>query len=543
MHDREYAEETYGPMGPLVLPVSENNSRRVVYSVIEYSPLCDSSNMTMDDWIRIAKDIKQSYEYFDGFIVLHGTDTLSYTASALSYMLEALGKIVIVTGSQVPIFEARSDGMDNFLTSLIIAANYSIPEVCVFFNKKLMRGNRTIKTAASSFEAFDSPNFPPLAKAEINIEVNYRLIFRPCNIEKFNVHSSLNRNVGLLRLFPGITSDLIKAFFQSPIEGVVLQTYGAGNVPANRKDIMDEFRAATERGVIIVNVTQCNSGTVSSLYEPAKLLEDAGVIMGFDLTPEAALTKLAYVLSKKDWSIEMKKDSIQINLRGELSNGKVSTIQDLDLVEAVASSLRISSAKELQELGSILFPAMLNAAVLRRDVKKLESLKRCGADISQQNADGRTALHIACREGDLKIVQSLLKMGASVHIQDRFGRTPLTEAIENDHHEIIKILLQCGAHLHEYACLIGEKMCVAAATGSVRRLKSFQIAGADLSVTNLIGMTPLHFAAIYDKLSVAIFLLENGANASITDKTNCTPFDLAVMTKSNRVLEHLRAYE
>ncbi|XP_033323829.2 L-asparaginase isoform X1 [Megalopta genalis] len=527
MHDKKYAEERFGSMGPLVLPMTRGDSRRVIYNVLEYSPLCDSSNMTMDNWIAIANDIQQAYQHFDGFVVLHGTDTLSYTASALSFMLEALGKIVILTGSQVPIFDSRSDGLENFLSSLIIAASYHIPEVCVYFGTKLMRANRTSKISATAFNAFDSPNFPPLAKANSKIEVDYRAIFRPCTLTKFCVHANLNRNVGLLRIFPSITTELVRAFLQPSIEGVVLESYGAGNIPINREDLVDEFRKASKRGVIIVNITQCATGCVMGLYEPAKQLEKAGVISGYDMTPEAALTKLAYVLSKKEWNTDTRRKIMQINLRGELSAGRPPSLQDVDLVEAVARSLRISSSAEFAELGTILFPAMLNAAVIAKDLAKLESLKGYGANITQKNADGRTALHIACCEGDLNVVQCLLRMGASVHIKDRFDRTPLTDALEYDHHDIIKVLLQCGAHLHGSGYLIGEKMCVAAAVGNVKRLKSYHIANADLSQIEFSGRTPLHYAALHNKPQVIKFLLEHRVNTDCKDKIGQTPLDLA----------------
>ncbi|KAG7200195.1 hypothetical protein KM043_000627 [Ampulex compressa] len=528
MHDREYAEERFGSMGPLVLPMTATDSRRVIYNVLEYSPLCDSSNMTMDDWIKIANDIKESYEHFDGFVVLHGTDTLSYTASALSFMLEALGKIVVLTGSQVPIFDTRSDGLDNFLASLVIAANHSIPEVCVFFGTHLMRGNRTSKVSATSFEAFDSPNFAPLATAQISIEVDCRSIFRACSLAKFSVHASLNRNVGLLRLFPGIRAELVRAFLQAPIEGVVLQSYGAGNVPTNRPDIFVELQNAVKRGVIVVNITQCTTGCVSDAYEAGKLLEDAGVLSGFDMTPEAALTKLAYVLSKREWDTETKRQMMQTNLRGELTAGRPASIQDLDLVEAVVRSLKLSSTSEITGLSAILFPAMLCDAVIKRDLVKFESLKGYGADISQTNADGRTALHVACCEGDLNVVRRLLKMGANVHIKDRFNRTPLTDAIEYDNHEIVKLLLQCGAHLHGSALVIGEKLCSAAAAGNVKRLRSFLLAGADLSQRDISGRTALHLAAMHDRGRVARFLLDHGADSKCCDMLGKLPLDLAL---------------
>ncbi|XP_031831268.1 L-asparaginase isoform X2 [Nomia melanderi] len=527
MHDKKYADERFGSTGLLVLPMTAIDKKRVVYNVIEYSPLCDSSNMMMEDWIRIANDIKQSYEHYDGFVVLHGTDTLSYTASALSFMLESLGKIVILTGSQVPIFDTRSDGLENFLSSLVIAANYNIPEVCIYFGTNLMRGNRTIKVSATAFEAFDSPNFPPLAKANTKIEVDYRITYRSCTLEKFHVHSKLNSNVGLLRIFPSITRDLVKAFLQPPIEGVVLQSYGAGNIPANRKDIIREFCEASKRGVILVNITQCTSGCVSRTYEPEKQLEEAGVIAGFDMTPEAALTKLAYVLSKKEWDTETKRQIMQSNIRGELTGGRSPYLQDLDFVEAVARSLGISSSSELLELGTILFPAMLNAAVIAGDMMKLQSLKGYGAYVSQTNADGRTALHIACCEGDLSIVRCLLRMGANVHIKDRFGRTPLIDAVEYDHHDVIKLLLQSGAHLDGSAHLIGQKMCAAASIGNTKRLSSYHYANANLNQKEFSGRTPLHFAALHNKVQTIKFLLDHGVKTDCKDKLGQTPLDLA----------------
>ncbi|KAK0083822.1 hypothetical protein PV325_008142 [Microctonus aethiopoides] len=506
LHDRAYADKELNNSESLVLPITGTDTRRIIYDVLEYSPLLDSSNMTMDNWIKIANDIRDWYEHFDGFVVLHGTDTLSYTASALSFMLEALGKTVVITGSQLPIFDSRSDGLSNFLTSLVIAGNHNIPEVCVFFGTQLIRGNRTSKVATASFEAFASPNCPALAIAGIKIEVNYHSIFRQSALEKFHVHKTLNRNVGLLRIFPSITADLVRAFVQPPTAGVVLQTYGAGNISANREDIIEVLREASKRGVIIVSITQCSKGGVTDLYESGKLLLEVGIIPGSDMTPEAALTKLAYVLSKTDWDINTKRHMMRSNLRGELTtcsvNGQFCQVEDSDLVKTV-------------------------------------SLRGDGVDVSQPNGDGRTILHLACCEGDLKIVRALLEMGANVHIKDRFNRTPLTEAVENDFHEIIKLLLQCGAHLHESSIVLGEKLCSAAACGNLKRLQSLHIAGANLSLSDTSGRTALHHAALHDRIATVQFLLDHGADPKHVDLLGHTPYALAQISGAENIIKIL----
>ncbi len=287
------------------------------FTIIEYENLIDSSNAQPSDWVRTASDIIKYYNDYDGFIVLHGTDTLAYTASALSFMLENLGKPVICTGSQIPLSEIRTDAIDNVLDSLIIAANYEIPEVCIYFGKKLLRGNRTQKTDASAVSAFQSPNFPKLGEVGIDIKIKNDLLQpKPLKPIKLNVIKSAK--VAILSIFPGIDFKIFDQILCHPLEGLVLKTYGAGNI-ANSTQNLKVLKKATEQGIIIVNCTQCVRGTVNmKSYATGQSLLESDVISGYDLTDEAALTKLYYLLSLGLTNRQIKK-KMQENIRGELT--------------------------------------------------------------------------------------------------------------------------------------------------------------------------------------------------------------------------------
>lgn len=268
------------------------------YIIKEYQPLLDSSNMTVNDWNRIANDIAYEYAHFDGFVVFHGTDTMAYTASALSFMLEHLSKPVIVTGSQIPLSEIRNDALDNIITSLLLCAHQPINEVCIYFNQHLLRGNRAQKISAQQFNAFDSPNYPHLASIGINIELHHHLLLKTPS-KPFHLQTITPQFIANFRLFPGFATDVLAYILNQPLRGLILETYGAGNAQNNDPRFLKLLKDACDRGVIIINCTQCQEGRVEmSHYATGYTLKKAGLISGHDMTPEAAHCKLLYLLSK-----------------------------------------------------------------------------------------------------------------------------------------------------------------------------------------------------------------------------------------------------
>lgn len=283
------------------VPELKRFSHRI--DALMFGPPIDSSDMEPKYWVKIARLISENYAKYDGFVVLHGTDTMAFTASALSFMLENLGKPVIITGSQLPIGQLRTDGKENLLTSIEIAAAVNaegqpmVPEVCIFFENSLLRGNRTSKINAEGFNAFRSYNFPPLARAGIHIKYETHLIRRPDPSRPFQPHYLLDNNLVILTIFPGMRKELIDAILQQKgLKAVILKTFGSGNAP-QKPWLFERLKELSGRGVILVNVTQCSKGTVEmGRYETGLQLLQAGAVNGYDSTVESTVTKLMFLL-------------------------------------------------------------------------------------------------------------------------------------------------------------------------------------------------------------------------------------------------------
>ena len=309
----------------LLSQVPEINQLNCLIKSISFDEPIDSSNMNPSNWLLISNMIEQNYAEFDGFVILHGSDTMSYTASAISFMLENLSKPVIFTGSQLPIGDLRTDAKENLITSIEIASAKEngksiVSEVCLYFEYKLYRANRTTKINAEHFRAFSSPNFPPIGESGVHLKFNKNLLLKPTKNKELVVRKNLVNEIVILKIFPGITKNVIESILSiKDLKGVVLETYGSGNAP-NENWFINLISNAISKGIYIINVTQCSAGNViMGHYDTSVKLQKIGVISGKDITTESAIAKLMYLLGAKIPKNRFK-SVFETSLRGEMSD-------------------------------------------------------------------------------------------------------------------------------------------------------------------------------------------------------------------------------
>eukprot|EP00730_Choanoeca_flexa_P020020 TRINITY_DN9788_c0_g1_i5.p1 TRINITY_DN9788_c0_g1~~TRINITY_DN9788_c0_g1_i5.p1 ORF type:complete len:993 (+),score=211.50 TRINITY_DN9788_c0_g1_i5:183-3161(+) len=529
--------EEQGFITPLIR-TSNGISRRVFYQFLEYTPLLDSSCMDMSSWVRIARDIGEAYKSYDGFLVVHGTDTMTYTASALSFMLENLGKTVVITGAQLPLEAMNSDGISNFSGALTIAGCYVIPEVTVYFSDKLYRGNRTAKTTAFSFDAFASPNYPALLELGAGVIERKQLYHRPVEIKRFGINSSMDPNVCVIRLFPGITAHALRAFLSPPTRGAVLQTYGAGNAPDDRPELLEPFKEASARGCIIVNVTQCQHGNVTASYRTGKMLYDAGVIPGADMTVECALTKLAYVIAQVG----------RVDVATHCDSTFRRLTKDCDEQRGLATVDRV--------VQSVLAERPVYLVIAHQPP---HGYKACFSSFFDRILQCIIVLHV-------QHVWTLIFAGA-VRYPPPYYAMPLQELPfdqakrlmqKNLRGELSVVATEAAStksgFLRQLANAMGSfedydrireslqpvMFCSAAKAGDVDWLKQLMKDGMDCNACDYDGRTPLHLAAGEGHLEAVRYLLQAGAHVHAKDRFGWTPLRDALNSRNTEVIKLLR---
>ena len=522
----------------MITPLNEYDER-IVFRFLDYDPLLDSSNVGAPEWDIIAKDVFRYYNDYDAFVILHGTDTLSFTASALSFYLENLGKTVVLTGSQIPLCKPRNDGLMNLLGAINIAGHFDIPEVVLYFASKLLRGCRSSKVDANNLAAFDSPNMRPLATVGISYLVNWALV-RPSPYEELTLRNFFCDDISILRIFPGPFNTIRESM--SGLKGLVLQTFGAGNAP-ERPDFLQALKEATNRGVVIVNVTQCQKGEVEAHYAVGTALLNAGVTPAGDMTPEAALVKLGWLLGSGVSPEEVRR-SFKADLRGEVSTHEETTksfaLENQDFAKAVYTVLTQQNRENaymsggsnaLDKINSALLPTLICQFASSGNLPELNALFTNPRGIISPNVsdyDGRSGLHLAAASNQIPVLEFFLKIGADVNCKDNFGRTPLYDAIETKHMDTIEMLISNGAEIKLPSAQIAGQVCLAIQQNDICLLQAWIEGRADINAADYDQRTPLHLAAACGNMDAVQLLISAGADRGAKDRFGGTPFDDAI---------------
>lgn len=507
------------PSKSLFSPINIYN-KRIEYQIVEFIEKIDSSNCNLRYWNMFGTCIYELYSLYDGFIVLHGTDTMSYTASALSFMFENLNKTVIITGSQIPLAEMCNDALSNLLDAINICGTFHIPEVTILFRGQLLRGNRCIKNDSRGLNAFESPNYGLLIELGTVNKVNWhRIMHPPSNSDLFSFSKFKDKKILIFKFFPTITDEAINIIFnQQNIDALIIETYGSGNLPSNRESLLGGLLKMSKSNIIMINVSQCRKGITFSDYEVGKQLEKIGLIYAFDMTVECSLCKLIYLLSKGYSKIEIK-TLFEKNLRGELTERKKEYFSFFS--NNLINSIRQLFIKDVDSIDQIAINSFLPSFVCDLvSNNKIDLLKNMKFTLLNENknineffnhSNSKFPLHIACERGNLEMVNLLLEAKFDINIVDDKGRTLLYYACMSNNSDICKHLILKGIK-RKYGELDGSYLCELAVKDNLESIKLFYTYyNNEILTSNYENRNISHISAILKRKNI-LFFLKNEIN-------------------------------